>query len=80
MDEDVKEKSDLNPYAIIGTDNQKLNLVAALLKVDDWNSAAFLLDALEPILPVAYPPIAKAFCEHIHRFIEDVYCHVQVFS
>ncbi len=80
VDDEVKEKSDLNPFSVLGTDNQKLNLLAALLKVDDWKSAEFLLDALEPILPVAYAPIAKAFCDHIHRIIEDVYRRVQVFS
>ena len=78
MDDDAKEKTDSNPYAAVGTDNQKLNLLAALLKVDDWNSAEFLLDALEPILPVAYAPIAIEFCQHIHRFIDRFYRRVQV--
>jgi hypothetical protein len=72
-----QEKAD-GPYAALGADNQKLNLVAAMLQVDDWASAEVLLEALEPVLPVAYAPVAQAFCQHIHRFIDTVYRQVQV--
>jgi hypothetical protein len=75
-----KEKPDSSPYTAHGADNQKLNLLAAMLKVDDWASAEVLLEALEPVLPVAYAPVAQAFCQHIHRFIDSVYRQVQVCS
>jgi hypothetical protein len=73
-----QDKADAGPYAALGADNQKLNLVAAMLSVDDWASAEALLEALEPALPVAYAPVAQAFCQHIHRFIDTVYRQVQV--
>ncbi len=73
-----QEKAESGPYAALGADNQKLNLLAAMLKVDDWASAEVLLEALEPVLPVAYAPVAQAFCQHIHRFIDTVYRQVQV--
>ncbi len=73
-----QEKTDSGPYAALGADNQKLNLLAAMLNVDDWASAEMLLEALEPVLPVAYSPVAHAFCQHIHRFIDTVYRQVQV--
>ena len=73
-----KDKADAGPYAAHGADNQKLNLLAAMLKVDDWASAELLLEALEPVLPVAYAPVAQALCEHMHRFIDKVYRQVQV--
>ena len=77
-DDEGKEKPDpVRPHGGPDPDNQKLNLLAAVLDMDDWRSAEFLLQALEPILPAAYVPVAKAFCRHIHRLIDALYRRVQ---
>ena len=78
VEDEVKERVDVRPHSTTGQDNEKLNLLSSLLDVDDWNSALILLQALDPVLPVAYQPVAQAFCRHIQRFIDPLYRRVQV--
>ena len=55
---------------LLGDDNQKLLVTAALLQVADWQSAEYLLGVLAPVLPASYPPVSAGLCKLLHQVNE----------
>lgn len=75
MEGDEKEEApvDPSPHAESGADNQKLNFAAALLAAGDWPSSQYMLEALSPIMPAAYGPIAESLSRLVHKVIDPAY-------
>lgn len=53
--------------------NQKLRLLEAMLRVDDWARAELLLARWSDAQPARFPSIAKLVCRQIHRNLEPLY-------
>jgi THO complex subunit 2 len=53
--------------------NQKLRLLEALLRVDDWDRAAILLQLWSKSQPSRFPSIAKMVCRHLSSILDPIY-------
>ncbi|VDP72176.1 unnamed protein product [Echinostoma caproni] len=56
--------------------NQKLELVAALIRHRDWTNAQAILDRFTGYWATAYRPLNHAICELLHYLIEPLYAKV----
>ncbi|XP_072285366.1 THO complex subunit 2-like [Pyxicephalus adspersus] len=60
------------------TDNQKLGLLEALLKIGDWQHAQNIMDQMPFFYATSHKSIAIALCHLIHITIEPLYRRVGV--
>ncbi|XP_040179868.1 THO complex subunit 2 [Rana temporaria] len=77
-DEKDKEKEKDDEKAEKATDNQKLGLLEALLKIGDWQHAQNIMDQMPPFYATSHKSIAIALCHLIHITIEPLYRRVGV--
>ncbi|XP_073455534.1 THO complex subunit 2 [Aquarana catesbeiana] len=77
-DERDKEKEKDDEKNEKATDNQKLGLLEALLKIGDWQHAQNIMDQMPPFYATSHKSIAIALCHLIHITIEPLYRRVGV--
>lgn len=70
MEED--RLSDMEKFSLF-SNNQKLGLCLALLKVGDWKTAHELIERLPSFYAVTDPIIAKQLCSLIHYAMDIIY-------
>eukprot|EP00667_Euglena_gracilis_P000620 EG_transcript_620 len=65
--------SDIPTPKFLGEENQKFNLVIALLGTEAYDVALDMLSLLGPIDPMAYPPLFQEACARIDALLEPLY-------
>eukprot|EP00668_Euglena_longa_P001221 GGOE01001446.1.p1 GENE.GGOE01001446.1~~GGOE01001446.1.p1 ORF type:complete len:1426 (-),score=509.98 GGOE01001446.1:91-4368(-) len=65
--------SDIPTPKFLSEENQKFNLVIALLAAESFDVALDLLTLLGPIDPMAYPPLFHEACARIEALMEPLY-------
>ncbi|XP_074649653.1 THO complex subunit 2-like isoform X2 [Tubulanus polymorphus] len=53
--------------------NQKLGLIEALLKIEDWEQAQNVISRLPPYFATSHRPVAQALCKMVHNVMEPLY-------